>query len=331
MTATISSAASRHVGVFTSGGDSPGMNAAIRAVVRTAIHSGWQVSGIEGGYDGLVQGRFRQLGPRDVSNIIQRGGTILRSARSEDFRTKEGRAKAAANLRGQGIDALVAIGGDGTFAGARVLQEEHGTHVVGLPGTIDNDLAGTDHTIGFDTAVNTAVEAIDKIRDTASSHDRLFFVEVMGRDTGHIAMASALAAGAEYAMVPEQLQGIDDLVHALESAASSKSSSIVVVAEGDEEGGAFDIARKVKQRTTRFDIRVSVLGHLQRGGSPTVNDRILASRLGVAAVEHLAAGGHGTMAGLVCGQVVFTSFAEAIGGKKPFDPDLYRVLHILAT
>ncbi len=319
-----------HIGVFTSGGDSPGMNAAVRAVTRGAIFQGLQVSGILGGYDGMVQGNIKGLGVRDVSNIIQRGGTILRSARSKAFFTVEGRTQAAANLRAHGIDAVVAIGGDGTFAGARVLFQEHGVRVVGLPGTIDNDLAGTDHTIGFDTAVNTAVDAIDKIRDTASSHDRLFFVEVMGRDTGHIAMACALAAGAEYAMVPERLQGIDELVHELESAAESKSSSIVVVAEGDEEGGAFDIARKVKERTDRFDIRVTVLGHLLRGGSPTVNDRILASRLGVAAVEHLLSGGHDAMAGMVNGAVVFTPFAEAVGGAKPLEPDLYRVLKILA-
>jgi 6-phosphofructokinase 1 len=321
----------RHIGVFTSGGDSPGMNAAIRAVVRAAAVRGIRATGILGGYDGMVHDRTRPLGPRDVSNIIQRGGTILRSARSEAFRTVEGRAMAAETLRRHGIDALVAIGGDGTFAGALVLREEHGIPVIGLPGTIDNDLAGTDVTIGFDTAVNTAVEAIDKIRDTASSHDRLFFVEVMGRDTGFIAMASAVAAGAEYAMVPEKLQRVEELVRMLNASSAMKSSSIVVVAEGDEEGGAFAIAEKVKALTSGFDIRVAVLGHLQRGGSPTANDRILASRLGVAAVDALAEGRSDAMAGLVNGQVVLTPFADAIGGSKPIEPDLYRVLTLLAT
>jgi 6-phosphofructokinase 1 len=320
-----------HIGVFTSGGDSPGMNAAIRAVVRTAVFHGLRVSGIMGGYDGLVKDHLREMGPRDVSNIIQRGGTILRSARSEAFRTLEGRSQAAATLARHGIDALVAIGGDGTFAGAEALNKEHGTLVIGLPGTIDNDLAGSDQTIGYDTAVNTAVEAIDKIRDTASSHDRLFFVEVMGRDTGFIAMASALAAGAEYVMVPEKLQSIDELVRVLEGSAQSKSSSIVVVAEGDEEGGAFEIARKVKERIDGFDMRVTVLGHLQRGGSPTVQDRILASRLGVAAVEALLAGHSNVMAGVVNGQVVLTPFREAIDGHKVPDPELFRVLSVLAT
>ncbi len=320
-----------HIGVFTSGGDSPGMNAAIRAVVRTACFNGIRVSGIIGGYDGLVKAQLRPFGPRDVSNIIQRGGTILRSARSEAFRTIEGRSSAARTLAEHGIDALVAIGGDGTFAGAEVLHAEHGTKVIGLPGTIDNDLAGTDRTIGFDTAVNTAVEAIDKIRDTASSHDRLFFVEVMGRDTGFIALASALAAGAEYAMVPEKLQSIDELVKVLEEASESKSSSIVVVAEGDEQGGAFEIARKVKDRIDGFDIRVAVLGHLLRGGSPSVQDRILASQLGVAAVEGLLAGEFNVMAGVVNSKVVLTPFRDAIDGQKNPDPELLRLIALLAT
>ena len=321
----------RHIGVFTSGGDSPGMNAAIRAVVRTAIMRGIRVSGIMGGFNGLIQDSIRPMGARDVSNIIQRGGTILRSARSEEFRTAEGRAKAAATLGRHGMDALVAIGGDGTFTGAGILYREHGTRVIGLPGTIDNDLAGTDHTIGFDTALNTAVEAIDKIRDTASSHDRLFFVEVMGRDTGFIAMSCGVAAGAEYVMVPERLQGIDDLVNALNNAAESKSSSIVIVAEGDEQGGAMEVARKVKERTTGFDMRVTVLGHLLRGGSPSVQDRLLAGRLGVAAVEHLMVGVTDAMVGIVNGRVTVTPFAEAIGKRKTLDPDLYRIQQILTT
>ncbi|MCB0763983.1 MAG: 6-phosphofructokinase [Flavobacteriales bacterium] len=320
-----------HIGVFTSGGDSPGMNAAIRAVVRSASLNGLKVSGILGGYNGLIHGHLKPLGPRDVSNIIQRGGTILRSARSEEFRTAEGRRAAVRTMEDHGIDGLVAIGGDGTFTGARILHEEHGTRVIGLPGTIDNDLYGTDHTIGFDTAVNTAVAAIDKIRDTASSHDRLFFVEVMGRNSGFIAQACAVAAGAEFVLLPERPQGISELVEALADSAQHKTSSIVVVAEGDEEGGAFEVARKVKAAYDHFDIRVSVLGHIQRGGSPTVNDRILASTTGVLAVEHLLAGAHGVMLGMVNGAVRLTPFEEAIGGRKQPDPELYRILGILAT
>jgi 6-phosphofructokinase 1 len=229
------------------------------------------------------------------------------------------------------MDGLVAIGGDGTFTGANIIFKEHGTRIIGLPGTIDNDLAGTDRTIGFDTAVNTAVEAIDKIRDTASSHDRLFFVEVMGRDTGFIALACAIASGAEYVMLPEVPQRIDQLLAALTKAKESKSSSIVVVAEGDEEGDAFEVARKVKERYTHFDIRVTVLGHLQRGGSPSVMDRILASRLGVAAVEHLHNGVHDTMVGEVNGAIALTPFTEAIGKRKPLDNDLVRMMPILAV
>ena len=242
-----------HIGVFTSGGDSPGMNAAIRAVVRAACAKGLRVSGILGGYDGLVHDKLRSLGPRDVSGIIQHGGTILRSARSEAFRTGEGRSQAFATMKRHGINALVAIGGDGTFTGAHLFYKEHGVPVIGLPGTIDNDLTGTDRTIGFDTAVNTAMYAIDKIRDTASSHERLFFVEVMGRDTGFIALACAVASGAEYVMLPEVPQRIEDLIAALAKAEASKSSSIVVVAEGDEEGNAFEIARKVKEHHPQYE------------------------------------------------------------------------------
>jgi 6-phosphofructokinase 1 len=321
----------RHIGVFTSGGDSPGMNAAIRAIVRSAHVLGIRTTGILGGYDGLVNGQVKELGVRDVSNIIQRGGTILRSARSEAFRTPEGRSKAASTMTTLGMDALVAIGGDGTFTGANILFQEYGTRIIGLPGTIDNDLMGTDRTIGFDTAVNTAVEAIDKIRDTASSHDRLFFVEVMGRDTGFIALASAIASGAEYVMLPEVPQRIDQLLAALTEAKQSKSSSIVVVAEGDEEGDAFEVARKVKERHAHFDIRVTVLGHLQRGGSPSVMDRLLASRLGVAAVEQLGKGAHDTMVGEVNGTIVLTPFREAIGKRKQLDSDLLRIMPILAV
>ncbi|MBL7951724.1 MAG: 6-phosphofructokinase [Flavobacteriales bacterium] len=321
----------RHIGVFTSGGDSPGMNAAIRAVVRQGCLCGLQVSGIIGGYDGLVKGDIRPLGPRDVSNIIQRGGTLLRSARSDAFRTVEGRRQAYATMVKHGMDGLVAIGGDGTFTGAHLFFEEHGVPVIGLPGTIDDDLAGTDHTIGYDTAVNTAVEAIDRIRDTASSHDRIFFVEVMGRDTGYIALACAVAAGAEFVLVPERPENIDDLVRSIGGSDGMKSSSIVIVAEGEEEGGAFTVSKKVKARLPNADIRVTVIGHIQRGGSPSVQDRILASRLGVAAVDALMAGNSDSMAGVRNGRIVLTPFAEAIGERKPLDTDLFRVLSVLAT
>jgi len=307
------------------------MNAAVRAIVRTAVQRDIRVTGIVGGYSGLTNARYMPLGARDVSNIIQRGGTILRTARCEEFRTPEGRAKAAQNIKAHGMEALLVIGGDGSFRGAKMLFEEHGTPILGLPGTIDNDLFGTDHTIGFDTAVNTAVEAIDKIRDTASSHDRLFFIEVMGRNSGFIAQACAVAAGAEFVLIPERPQGIDELVRALDEGAKTKSSSIVIVAEGDEEGGAFDVARKVKQRYDHYDIRVSVLGHMQRGGAPTANDRILASRSGVAAVEYLLVGEHNAMVGVINGRIALTPFSEAIGQQKQPDPELYRILGILAT
>lgn len=319
-----------HIGAFTSGGDAPGMNAAIRAVVRAAHFHGVRVSGILGGYEGMIQGDIRPMAVRDVSNIVQRGGTILRSARSEAFRTPEGRARAHAMLVRHGIDGLVAIGGDGTFTGALQFFREHGVPTIGIPGTIDNDLAGTDVTLGFDTATNTAMEAVDRIRDTASAHDRLFFVEVMGRTSGAIALHCGIAAGAEFVMVPERPEGIDELVAALEQASTSKSSVIVIVAEGDEEGGAYAVARKVKERYGHYDTRVTVLGHVQRGGNPSVADRVLASRSGVAAVEALLAGRSDAMVGLVNGRVVLVPFAEAIGTRRALDPELLRVLGILA-
>ncbi len=319
-----------HIGILTSGGDAPGMNAAIRAVVRTAHYYGIQVSGIMEGYEGLVQDAIRPLGVRDVSNIIQRGGTILRSARSKAFLTAEGRAAAKRNMELHGMDALVVIGGDGTFKGASVFYQEHGVPVIGITGTIDNDINGTDTTIGFDTATNTAMELVDRIRDTASSHDRLFFVEVMGRTAGAIALHCGVAAGAEFVMVPERKQGIDELIGALERAAKTKSSVIVIVAEGDEEGGAYDVARKVKARFSHYDTRVSVLGHVQRGGNPTVADRLLASRSGVMAVEALRAGGKNLMVGQLNGTMVLTPFEEVIGKAKPLEADLLRILGILS-
>ena len=319
-----------HIGVLTSGGDAPGMNAAIRAVVRTAHYYGMQVSGIMEGYEGLVQDAIRPLGVRDVSNIIQRGGTILRSARSKAFLTAEGRAAAKRNMKLHGMDALVVIGGDGTFKGASVFHQEHGVPVIGITGTIDNDINGTDTTIGFDTATNTAMELVDRIRDTASSHDRLFFVEVMGRTAGAIALHCGVAAGAEFVMVPERKQGIDELIGALERAAKTKSSVIVIVAEGDEEGGAYDVARKVKARFSHYDTRVSVLGHVQRGGNPTVADRLLASRSGVMAVEALRAGRKNLMVGQLNGTMMLTPFEEVIGKAKPLEADLLRILGILS-
>ena len=323
--------APEHIGVLTSGGDAPGMNAAIRAVVRTACYNGVKVSGIMEGYRGLVHDDMKLLGPRDVSNIIQRGGTILRSARCEEFRTVAGRALAKRNMEEHGIDALVVIGGDGSFRGAQALIAEHGTAIIGITGTIDNDMGGTDTTIGFDTATNTAMELVDRIRDTASSHDRLFFVEVMGRSSGAIAMHCGVAAGAEFVMVPEKKQGIEDLIAVLERAEKSKSSVIVIVSEGDEEGGAYEVARKVKERYAHYETRVSVLGHVQRGGNPTVADRILASRSGVAAVEALLEGLSGVMVGEVQGRIVLTPFEAALVRGPVMDEDLARILAILSS
>lgn len=320
----------KHIGVLTSGGDAPGMNAAIRAVVRTAYYHKLTISGIFEGFDGLINDEVKPLGVRDVSNIIQRGGTILRSARSKAFRTTEGRQAAKETMERHGMDALVVIGGDGSFKGASIFSSEHGIPTMGITGTIDNDLGGTDTTIGFDTATNTAMEMVDRIRDTASSHDRLFFVEVMGRTTGAIAVHCGIAAGAEFVMVPEKKQGINELIGVLECAAKSKSSVIVIIAEGDEEGGAYEVARKVKERFKHYDTRVSVLGHVQRGGRPSVADRLLASQSGVAAVEGLIQGRKNAMAGIVNGKIVLTPFEQVIGLKKTVDDDLLRILSILA-
>lgn len=321
----------QHLALLTSGGDAPGMNAAIRAVVRTASFHGIRSTGVLNGFDGLVNGQFQELGPRDVGNIVQRGGTMLRSARSEAFRTKEGRVVAAKNLRDAGIDALICIGGGGTQKGANELVTEQGVRVIGIASTIDNDLGGSDRTIGFDTACNTALEAIDRLRDTASSYGRIFFVEVMGRDTGFIALNTGIAAGAEHVMLPERNENVDDLVRVLENRSKDKSSSIVVVAEGDREGGAFKLAEIVKKRCPQFDIRVSVLGHLQRGGNPTMADRLLAARLGVAAVEGLIAGEHSCVTGIIQGQVGYTPYPEVLAACKTFEPDLFRILQMLAT
>lgn len=319
------------IGVFTSGGDSPGMNACLRAVVRTAIHRGCRVVGITRGYAGMIAGEFQEMGPSSVSGIIHLGGTIIKTARSEEFMHREGRAMAAARLRQAGIEGLVAIGGDGTFHGAHYFWQEHRIPVIGVPGTIDNDLWGTDYTIGYDTAVNTAVEAIDRIRDTATSHDRIFFIEVMGRNAGFIALAAGVAGGAELILVPEDGM-LPEAIHKTLSAgiARGKRSSIIVVAEGDEEGGALEIARKVQQ-LGRYETRVSILGHIQRGGSPTAADRVLASRLGAAAVEALLAGDSDKMVGWVNHEVARTPLSETWEKKKPLDQGLYELASILAT
>lgn len=322
----------KKIGVFTSGGDSPGMNAAIRAVVRSGIYHGMEVVGIKRGYEGLMDNDIIPLPSTAVSNIIQRGGTILKSARSKRFMTEEGRGVAYEHLKNSGIDGLVALGGDGTFRGALQFTQEHpDIKVVGVPCTIDNDLYGTDFTIGYDTAINTAVDAIDKIRDTADSHDRLFFVEVMGRDAGFIALRSGIGSGAEAILVPEFQTDLDALIHKLEKGKSGgKSSSIVVVAEGDDEGGAFEIAERVKKKLDYFDIRVTILGHIQRGGNPSCMDRVLASRLGLAAVEALLEDKNRVVAGIVNDQVVFTPFEKAVKHHQEMNSHLIRLAQIMS-
>jgi 6-phosphofructokinase 1 len=322
----------KKIGVFTSGGDAPGMNACIRAVVRSALKRGLEVAGIYRGYQGLIEGDIKNMDSHSVSSIINTGGTILRSARSKDFMTPEGRKLAYQNLKRAGIDGIVAIGGDGTFTGADIFMKEFpDIKIVGCPGTIDNDLAGTDHTIGFDTAINTAMDAIDKIKDTANAHDRLFFVEVMGRDAGYIAMAAGIATGAEAVLVPEHKTDLDDLVKVLQNAHDrKKNSSIVVVAEGDEAGGAYQIADYVKSKLDIFEIKVSILGHIQRGGSPTCLERVRASRMGVAATDALLEGKSGVMIGIINNEIAYTHFEKAIkkaGDISPKYLDLIRDLN----
>ena len=323
----------KKIAVFTSGGDAPGMNACIRAVVRSAMYYGIEVYGIRRGYNGMISGDIYQMTSHSVSNIIQRGGTILKSARSKEFMTKEGRQKAYEQLQKFGIEGLVAIGGNGTFTGATIFFDEYGIPTVGAPGTIDNDLYGTDYTIGYDTAVNTALEAIDKIRDTADSHDRVFFIEVMGRDSGYIAIQSGIAGGAEIVMVPEVLTPISEVVETLKQGWNrSKSSSIIIVAEGDEEGNAAQVAEKIKQRVdVEIDIRVTTLGHIQRGGIPTAYDRILASRVGLGAVEGLMNDLQNVMVGIVNNEIVYTPFKDTIRLPKPINEDMLRMVKILST
>lgn len=323
----------KKIGVLTSGGDAPGMNAAIRAVVRSCAYHQLECVGIFRGYEGLIEGDFKELGPRSVKNIINRGGTFLKSARSQGFRTKEGRQKAYNHLIKEGIDALVVIGGDGTFTGAIVFNEEFNFPVVGIPGTIDNDINGTDFTIGYDTALNTVVEAIDKIRDTANSHNRLFLVEVMGRDAGDIALNAGIGAGAEEILIPEQDMGKERLVASLKrSKEAGKSSSIVVVAEGDQIGkNILGLADYIRENLTEYECKVTVLGHIQRGGSPSCYDRVLASRLGVGAVDALLANQSNVMIGIVHNKVVAIDFKKALEGANKIDESLIRVADIISV
>lgn len=321
----------KNIGVFTSGGDSPGMNAAIRAVVRTAIYHGLEVTGIRRGYEGMIKGEMFPMNRKSVSNIIQRGGTILKTARSELFRTYEGRKLAYGQLKENNIDALVGIGGDGTFAGARVFGQEYNIPIVGLPGTIDNDLCGTDFTIGYDTAINTVIDAVDKIRDTAESHDRLFIVEVMGRDSGLIALRTGIAAGAEAILIPESKTDLHAVFERLETGRKDKSSKIIMLAEHGGAGDAFEVGVQIKERFPNYDTRVSVLGHIQRGGRPSCMDRVLASRVGVAAVEALLAGHRNEMIGLIHNEIAYTPFEKATKHNEEINPDFLKIVEILAT
>ena len=318
------------IGILTSGGDAPGMNAAIRAVTRTAIYNGYKVKGILRGYHGLVTNKIIDLTSSSVSNIIQKGGTMLKTARSKEFRTPEGRQMAYDNMKAAGIDALVVIGGDGSLSGAQIFANEFDVPIVGLPGTIDNDVDGTDETIGYDTALNTIVEAVDKLRDTASSHDRLFFVEVMGNTAGYLSLNGAIASGSEAAIIPEREMEVDQLAELIHNGfRKSKSSAIVLVAENKATGGAMGMAERIKKEFPEFDARVTILGHLQRGGSPTAKDRILASKMGATAIEALSEGQRNVMIGIKNGDYVYVPFKRAIAHSQQMDlkdVDLVRIL-----
>ncbi len=319
------------IGILTSGGDAPGMNAAIRAVTRSAIFAGFKVFGIYRGWHGLISDDMVEFRTQNVSNIVQQGGTILKTARCKEFRTPEGRQKAYEVLRSHGIDALVVIGGDGSLSGARVFANEFNIPIIGLPGTIDNDLYGTDSTIGYDTALNTIMECVDKIRDTATSHERLFFIEVMGRDAGFLALNGAIAAGAEAAIIPEISTQVDQLAELIENGfRKSKNSSIVLVAESPETGGAMGLAERVKNEYPNYDVRVSILGHLQRGGSPTAYDRILASRMGAAAIDALMEDQRNVMIGIKNDEIVYVPFSKAIKNDKPINHELLSTLRRLS-
>ena len=323
----------KKIAVMTSGGDSPGMNAAIRSVVRTCAYYRTECVGIYRGYQGMIEGDFVPMTARSVNNIIHKGGTILKSARSKEFMTKEGRKKAFENLKEQNIEGLVVIGGDGSFTGGVVFNQEYNFPIIGIPGTIDNDIFGTSHTLGYDTALNTAVEAIDKIRDTASSHNRLFFVEVMGRDAGFIALNAGVGAGAEEILIPEEDLGLERMLESLKkSRRSGKSSSIVVVSEGDKTGkNVFELADYVEMNLPEYEVRVSVLGHMQRGGSPSCFDRVLASRMGVKAIELILDGTTNVMVGLKDNRMAITSLEKAIKGQHSINAELLRVSDIMTT
>lgn len=319
------------IGILTSGGDAPGMNAAIRAVTRAAIYNGLRVKGIYRGYKGLVTSEIMEFKTQNVSNIIHQGGTILKTARCKEFATPEGRAQAYENMKKEEIDALVVIGGDGSLTGARIFAQEYDVPCIGLPGTIDNDLYGTDTTIGYDTALNTILDAVDKIRDTATSHERLFFVEVMGRDAGFLALNGAIAAGAEAAIIPEFSTEVDQLAEFIKNGfRKSKSSSIVLVAESDITGGAMALAERVKNEYPQYDVRVSILGHLQRGGRPTAHDRIIASRMGAASIDALMEGQRNVMIGIEHDEIVYVPFTKAIKNDKPIKKELVNVLNSLS-
>jgi 6-phosphofructokinase 1 len=321
----------KRIAVFTSGGDSPGMNAAIRAVVRTGTYHDLHVYGINRGYEGMIAGDIRRLETSEVGNIMQRGGTFLKTARSEEFRTPEGRKLAYENLIESDIDACIAIGGNGTFTGAMLMAQEYDIPFIGIPGTIDNDLYGTDYTIGFDTALNTALDAIDKVRDTADSHNRLFFIEVMGRDAGYLALHAGIGGGAGSILIPENNVTVEDLIKTLKRGQRRKKMfNLVVVAEGNKTGNAESMAKAVKEKAPNFDIRVTVIGHLQRGGSPTCFDRVLASRLGYAAVEGLLEGKYNVAIGVINDEISYTPFEEAITKHKPMKQDLIKMADILA-
>lgn len=321
----------KRIAVFTSGGDAPGMNACIRAVVRSAIYHKLDIFGIEQGFSGMINGNFIEMNSRSVSNIIQRGGTILKTARSKEFKTSSGRKEAYKNLINQQVEGIIAIGGNGTYTGCKEFYEEFGIPVIGLPGTIDNDLYGTDYTIGYDTAINTALEAIDRIRDTADSNDRTFFVEVMGRESGFIALDVGLSGGAEGILIPEIETDVNDLINMLNYGwGRKKGSQLIVVAEGDTQGNVFQIAEKIKAKVPDFEYRITVLGHLQRGGSPSAKDRVLASRLGAAAVDALLEGKQNIAVGIRNNCIAFESLHDAVSLKKPINQGIHELAKILS-
>lgn len=320
----------KKIATLTSGGDAPGMNAAVRAIIRGSKHFGLEVTAVRHGYKGLIDGSFVNLQHTDVSGIIQRGGTILKSARSDEFRTEEGRKRAGDQLRKEGVEALIVIGGDGTFRGATLLSEEQGINTIGIPATIDNDLIGTDETIGYDTALNTAMEAIDKIRDTADAHERLFFIEVMGRDAGFIALETGIASGAEMIVLPEYLTSLSEIRESLNKVLKArKRSSLVVIAEGDQTGGAVKISEALKKDFEQYDMKVAILGHVQRGGNPTARDRVLATRLGFEAVQAIDQGKSDVMVGIINNNVTFTPLKDTFGKIKAINSDLVALAKIL--